>query len=171
MSPTCRKIVDGLKTHGINCPDDVAIQRTRAGHWQRSAGAWSWFLASPSAWGYNLRIGSQHPASLVAKGFTIYEHLYTLTLDPIKDRVTRKQPARYVRKMSNQYVVQFELLCGLCDSDAKSPECAFSTEPALSKREAIQDAKNDGWEKMNKVWYCKSCCNMIKERNGHVKNS
>ncbi len=82
---TSEKIIKFLREHGIECPDDVEIRRTRAGYWQRSAGAWSWYLWSDTGWAYNLRIGSQHFAKQVAKGFTIYRYLDTITLDPEED--------------------------------------------------------------------------------------
>jgi hypothetical protein len=41
--------------------DTVTIERTYAGHWQRSAGAWSWMLLDQN--GRDLFIGSHHPAS------------------------------------------------------------------------------------------------------------
>jgi hypothetical protein len=41
--------------------DTVAIERTYAGHWMRTGGAWSWFLVDRN--GHELFIGSHYPAS------------------------------------------------------------------------------------------------------------
>ena len=42
---------------------NARIQRTRAGHWLRSAGAWSWFLRIiDNQYGHPIDFGSQYPA-------------------------------------------------------------------------------------------------------------
>ena len=69
------KIVGILTAAGFQWPGGPAnarIVRTRAGHWQRLAGAWSWHLQPvvrdekhyPS-------VGSQHPAKQIARGPTV----------------------------------------------------------------------------------------------------
>lgn len=43
--------------------ENAAIERTRAGHWQRSSGAWSWFLCSiDTVYGVVRHFGSAFPA-------------------------------------------------------------------------------------------------------------
>jgi hypothetical protein len=42
-----RRIVKMLEEYGQTWPggtENAKIQRTHAGHWQRSSGAWSWYL-------------------------------------------------------------------------------------------------------------------------------
>jgi hypothetical protein len=44
---TCAAILRLLRTEGYDLPapdSDYRIVRSRAGHWQRSEGAWSWWL-------------------------------------------------------------------------------------------------------------------------------
>ena len=51
---TSRRLVKILLEAGIELPvlavkeDRIIIERTRAGHWQRAQGAWSWCLSSTS---------------------------------------------------------------------------------------------------------------------------
>ena len=79
MSKLAMRIVRTLHAdHGIEWPGgaaNAAIGRTYAGRHQRAAGAWSWalerrdgkhFLGCPS-------IGSQYPASEIARGFEVFE--------------------------------------------------------------------------------------------------
>lgn len=40
-TPSSRLLVR-LRTMGLNVPEGATIGRVYAGHWQRSAGAWSW---------------------------------------------------------------------------------------------------------------------------------
>ena len=45
---TVRKIVEHLARHGIDWPggyENAVVQRTHAGRWQKSRGAWLWRLA------------------------------------------------------------------------------------------------------------------------------
>ncbi len=44
MTWTAKKIRELFIQHGFSMPEIVQIQRTYAGHWQRSAGAWLWSL-------------------------------------------------------------------------------------------------------------------------------
>ena len=77
------KIVAGLKAHGIDCPPDVQIRRTRAGRHQKAAGAWLWFLWSNSSWSRNGCIGSHYTVREIARGpFTISIHNSDVSLDP-----------------------------------------------------------------------------------------
>jgi hypothetical protein len=50
---------------GLEVPDGSTIVRTRAGHWQRAAGSWSWFLVSPDD--KMLGLGSGRPATEVIR--------------------------------------------------------------------------------------------------------
>lgn len=61
-----------------------SIQRLRPGRHGRSAGAWSWVLCED---GRMLSIGSQDPASVIAKGFEIRWCRGDLNLDRITNPV------------------------------------------------------------------------------------
>lgn len=43
MTRNTLKLIDRAREIGVEVPDWIEIIRTRAGHWQRSAGAWSWY--------------------------------------------------------------------------------------------------------------------------------
>lgn len=43
MTKAATQVKRMLTSHGIAVPGDITIVRTRAGHHQRSAGAWSWY--------------------------------------------------------------------------------------------------------------------------------
>lgn len=74
--------------------ENVRIQRTYAGHHQRSAGAWTWALGVVHPTFGVPSIGSQYPAREVARGFTIYRDYYgDVHLDP----VTASKPAEVLR--------------------------------------------------------------------------
>jgi hypothetical protein len=65
-------------------PKDFKVQRTRAGHWQRSEGAWSWTLES-AAPDLEIRedIGSPYPASEVIKWKKwIFNYRHGLEINP-----------------------------------------------------------------------------------------
>lgn len=70
MTPACRKVVAHVERLGLAgdrpIPADVRIDRTYAGHWQRSQGAFSWFLHSDSDPHHPInRIGSVWTARVV----------------------------------------------------------------------------------------------------------
>ena len=55
-----QKLVQRLRDeHGLAIPDDFHFERVYAGHWQRSAGAWSWYMCYPAPGGGVQEIGSQ----------------------------------------------------------------------------------------------------------------
>lgn len=56
------RLVDGLRAGGLDVPEGFRFRRTRAGSWQRSAGAWSWEISWNRA-GNVGTIGSQYPVS------------------------------------------------------------------------------------------------------------
>ena len=61
----CQKIVDLLRKEGFTIRDGAQLRRTYAGHWQRSAGAWSWYLVDAD--GRDLNLGSQDSVSACLK--------------------------------------------------------------------------------------------------------
>lgn len=86
QSPLIPKLLAILEAHGWKAPahvwpngppDDLEIRRIRAGRHQRSAGAWSWFLWSPSA-PLAFDVGSKWPATecvrMGVEGTQIYEN-------------------------------------------------------------------------------------------------
>jgi hypothetical protein len=62
VTRTAREIVKVARALGMTCPDWIAIRRVHAGHWQRSAGAWSWYAVNAN--GLEL-FGSPDPAGEV----------------------------------------------------------------------------------------------------------
>lgn len=65
-----KRLLLQLRAAGVEMPDDVFIQRSYAGHWQRKEGAWSWFVVS--AISGPLDIGSQDTVTeLLHRGFVI----------------------------------------------------------------------------------------------------
>jgi hypothetical protein len=38
------RLVERLRKEGFNVPEDYKFRRCYHGHWQRSAGGWSWFI-------------------------------------------------------------------------------------------------------------------------------
>lgn len=81
-TPT-ERLVERLRARGYAVPDDAIVERTYAGHWQRSQGSWSWRLTydpwprdargqrraqpTPSpfeaVWRGMVDLGSQYPVS------------------------------------------------------------------------------------------------------------
>lgn len=55
----CKKIQDDL---GYEC-DEYSFRRTYAGYWQRSLGAWSWYMRTKSG----VDIGSMEPVTECVK--------------------------------------------------------------------------------------------------------
>lgn len=87
MTRTAREIAALAARLGI-LPEgaQIRIERTRAGYWQRSAGAWSW-LAVDEKNGREL-FGSDWPASEVVKAgkenrAAAYTNDYTMTVELI----------------------------------------------------------------------------------------
>ena len=82
-------IVEILAKHDIKWPGgakNARIVRTRAGHWQRSAGAWSWELMPIKGASYFSPIGSHETVSSLLKNpdavvVTYSEHTHSYTLD------------------------------------------------------------------------------------------
>ncbi len=87
MKTIAYRIVEKLIEAGIEFPggpENAEIRRTRAGRHQRSCGAWSFFLWCKDGSHLYPMIGSQYPASLIAKGFTVYRSPWAdINLDPI----------------------------------------------------------------------------------------
>jgi hypothetical protein len=71
MTRTARGLIDLLKKLGWeDLPKEAKVERVRAGHHQRSAGAWSWVLLDDE--GYEL-IGSCWPAKeILAKASRVF---------------------------------------------------------------------------------------------------
>lgn len=72
MTRTTAGIVALARELGVPLPEGTyKLHRTYAGYWQRSEGAWSWWLGGPasdhSADIYRCRLGSQWPATEVLK--------------------------------------------------------------------------------------------------------
>lgn len=73
-SALSRKIVALLKAEGVDfgvSADLIYIKRTRAGYWQRTVGAWSWYLDADESVNSFTRVklqsyGSCEPASEIA---------------------------------------------------------------------------------------------------------
>ena len=55
------KLIDRLVDEGHLEPGEYRLERTYAGYWQRSAGAFSWYITN--AKGVDVGIGSQWPVS------------------------------------------------------------------------------------------------------------
>jgi hypothetical protein len=70
---------------GLDIPEGSRVERTHAGRWQKSAGAWSWYLLD--AQGAELRIGSQSPiASLLRERLAAtrsWGHHADTDIDPV----------------------------------------------------------------------------------------
>lgn len=47
MATSVEKLVTRLRNEGWEIPDNYKFERLRPGHWQRSAGAWSWRMTAP----------------------------------------------------------------------------------------------------------------------------
>lgn len=79
-----------LEENGIDLPiEEMEIRRTYAGHWQKSAGAWTWCLeirspgASEEARAYSGQIGGYWPARMCCKkGASASNSPGGITLDP-----------------------------------------------------------------------------------------
>ncbi|WNM70188.1 hypothetical protein [Myxococcus phage Mx1] len=85
-------------THG-KAPDDVQIQRIRAGAGDRMNGAWSWALWSATNPGETGDIGSQWPATEIAKWGPDKVMLYTnkfgqTSIDPTKETIQKQNEQR-----------------------------------------------------------------------------
>lgn len=69
------KLLAQLREAGLDLPEGASIVRTRAGHQQVNAGAWSWALLGPD--NEDLRIGSQWPVGdLLRHGFDVAPPTY-----------------------------------------------------------------------------------------------
>jgi hypothetical protein len=66
------KLVHKLRfEHGVGVSLQYSFRRTRAGYWQRSAGAWSWSIRYMDE-GHIMEIGSQWPVTeLLRRGFVV----------------------------------------------------------------------------------------------------
>ncbi len=61
------QLVKIAQEFGLNVgPGPHTLNRTRAGHWQRSAGAWSWWLADADG---REVVGSTSPATDVVRAY------------------------------------------------------------------------------------------------------
>jgi len=73
------------RDHGIKV-DVSTFERTNAGHWQRSSGAWSWFMMTPQVKNYaRSTVGSQFSVRelLKAKALQIgRDQILTIEVDP-----------------------------------------------------------------------------------------
>lgn len=69
------ELLKRLKAIGVELPgadDDYYIQKTNAGHWQRSAGAWAWSLEIIDPEKHHHRtsqLGSQYTLTELLKGY------------------------------------------------------------------------------------------------------
>ena len=64
------RLMERLRARGYAVPEDAIVERTYAGHWQRSQGSWSWRLTWPAhyrhvpdAWRGVVSLGSQYPVT------------------------------------------------------------------------------------------------------------
>lgn len=81
-----------LRAAGLDIPPGSTVRRTRAGHVQRSAGAWSWFIEGPD--GRELGIGSQYAVATLLKSKLVATrdfgspdtHIDTIRADEYLDR-------------------------------------------------------------------------------------
>jgi hypothetical protein len=65
MPNPSERLLTRLHAMGVDIPDGARVQRTYAGYWQRSEGAWSWALVDGN--GHELKLGSQYPLSTLLK--------------------------------------------------------------------------------------------------------
>ncbi len=76
MTRLCEIVVRRFRQLGCDLPaDDYELHRTKAGRYQRAAGAWSWSLRS-SKDSRAGRFGSQYPATEIARwpeNFLLYQ--------------------------------------------------------------------------------------------------
>ena len=63
MKPS-ERLLDRLRDHDVEIPPGTVIVRTRAGHLQRSCGAWSWYAVDPEG---GEVIGSQYSVGVLLK--------------------------------------------------------------------------------------------------------
>jgi len=72
--------------HGVDIGPGYQFRRIRAGHWQRSAGAWSWHLQWKDEQGGHREIGSQWPVSyLLRSGMVVSVNTHVQwCVDPTK---------------------------------------------------------------------------------------
>jgi hypothetical protein len=87
--PSVQKLVQRLRDeHDLAIPDDFYFQSTYAGHWQRSAGAWSWWIHYPAEGGGFMEIGSQWSVTELLRNKKQWDvgrdhsHLRALTIIP-----------------------------------------------------------------------------------------
>lgn len=94
MTRNARLIAAKARAIGIEVPELIRIERTYAGHWQMSAGAWSWYAIDPST-GHEV-MGSSHTIKELLAADAIDTHKVngptrtgTPDLYPIQKRATR----------------------------------------------------------------------------------
>lgn len=80
---TAERIAARLAALDVDVPAGARLARTYAGYWQRSSGAWSWYLVDGRT-GRELFIGSQHAARdlLAAPVWALYDGPGGLQIDP-----------------------------------------------------------------------------------------
>ncbi len=105
MSKLAQKIVTQLaEKHGVKWPggpENADLRRTYAGRHEKACGAWAFFLypVDEKTTGYPA-IGSQWPASVVAKGFTTWDDgNFSLHLDP-----TEEHMKAHTQKIRDQFL-------------------------------------------------------------------
>ncbi len=64
MTRNTKKLVERARELGIDVPAWIEIRRTHVGHWQRSAGAWSWWACDADG---GEIMGSPHTVSELLK--------------------------------------------------------------------------------------------------------
>lgn len=88
--------------------ENACIGRTYAGHWQRSNGAWSWFLeVLDTDKGHILSFGSPYPASDIPRfGYVIHRHRRSLDTEiaPLKVKVYKVIDHGNWREVTHEYV-------------------------------------------------------------------
>jgi hypothetical protein len=65
---TFDRLARKLAEAGLEIPEGTVFQRLHPGHWQKAAGAWSWFAQAPDG---RSVCGSQYPATELLKGLTV----------------------------------------------------------------------------------------------------
>lgn len=89
---TSIRLCRAIRAAGFELPgadSDYFILRTRAGHWQRSQGAWSWGLWEIEPRGKNVELGSQWSVrELLSRGFELYDSMGAIALIPNNERGT-----------------------------------------------------------------------------------
>ncbi len=100
MTSLAARLVRMLIAAGYEWPGgekNARIRRTHAGHWQRSRGAWSWWLEPIDRTGFTgaTSAGSQWPASVVVRDHFVPDtgHEGDIHFDPPDGWIACERPA------------------------------------------------------------------------------